>query len=150
MLGEELEDITTAIEVQEELRAFTEADQRKIEESRDVISAIEERVNILRRSCGETWDLLSERLTSELDRAPTALNDRVAEIERMVRTRSASPATTVEQNPTVQEDVARLESRIEARFQAFAREVDLPREEIAQSLEGHDKNLNGQEGRLLT
>ena len=59
----------------------------------------------------------------------------------MVHTRSASPATTVEQNPTVQEEVAQLESRIEARFQAFTREVDLLREEIVQSLEGRDKNL---------
>ena len=76
------------------------------------------------------------RATSELDRASTTLNDCVAEIERMVHTWSASPATTVEQNPIAPEDVAQLESKIETRFQAFTREVDLLREEIAQSREG--------------
>ena len=34
-----------------------------------------------------------------------------------------------------------LESRIEARFQAFTHEVDLLREEIAQSVEGHGRNV---------
>ena len=43
ILGEELEEISRAIEVQEELRAFKEADRRRIEEIRDVISAIEEK-----------------------------------------------------------------------------------------------------------
>ena len=57
-----------------------------------------------------------------------------------MQTRSASPATTVEQNLPVQEDLGRLESRIEARFQAFTHEVDLLREEISQSIERHDKN----------
>ena len=53
ILGEELEEISIAIEVQAELREFKEADRRNIEEIRDVISVIEYRVNILRRSCSE-------------------------------------------------------------------------------------------------
>ena len=101
------------------------ADLRRIEEIRDVISAIEERVNIVRRSQDDTWDLVSERLTSEVDRASAFLTERVAEVERAVQTRSASPATTVEQNLPVHGDLAPLESRIEARFQACSREVDL-------------------------
>ena len=62
------EEAVTAIELQEELRAFKEDDRGRIQEIRGVVSAIEERVNILRRARSETWDLLSERLTSEMDR----------------------------------------------------------------------------------
>ena len=96
MVGDEINEVIAPIEAQEELQASKEADRRRIEEIRDVIPVIqfEERVNILRRFRSETWDLLSERLTSELDRASTTLNDRVAEVERAVHTRSASPATT--------------------------------------------------------
>ena len=53
-------------------------------------------VNIVRRSQDDTWDLVSERLTSEVDRASATLTERVAEVERAVQTRSAPPATTVE------------------------------------------------------
>ena len=50
LLGDQIDEITTAIEVQEELQALNAADRRRIEEIREVITAIEERVNILRRS----------------------------------------------------------------------------------------------------
>ena len=63
-----------------------------------MISAIEERVNMVRRSQDDARDLISERLTSEVDRASATLTERVAEVERVVQSRSASPATTVEQN----------------------------------------------------
>ena len=56
-------------------------------------------------------------------------------------------ATTEEQNPTIQEDVAQLESRIEACLQALTREVDMLREEIAQSLEGQRQESQGMDRR---
>ena len=68
-----------------------------------------------------------------MERASATLNERVPEVERLMQFRSASPATTVEQNPTFHEDIARLDSRIEAGFQAFFREVDELREESGAS-----------------
>ena len=76
-----------------------------------------------------------------MDRISATLNERVAEVERVVQTRSASPATTVEQNPTLHEDIARLDSRIEAGLQAFSRKVDKLWEELSQSIDGQDKDL---------
>ena len=110
LLGDQIDEVTTAIEVQEELQAFKAADRRRIEEIREVIPAIEERVNIVRRSRDDTWELISDRVTSEMDRASATLNEHVAEVERVIQTRSASPATTVEQNATFHEDIARLDS----------------------------------------
>ena len=56
-----MDEITTAIELHEEFHAFKAADRRRIEEIREVITAIEERVNILRRAQDDTWELLSDR-----------------------------------------------------------------------------------------
>ena len=125
MLGDQLDEITTAIELQEEFHAFKAADRRRIENIREVITAIEERVNNLRRSRDDTWELLSDKATPEMDRAPATPNERVAEVERAMQTRSVSRATKVEQNPAFHEDIARLDSRIEAGLQAFSREVDV-------------------------
>ena len=66
----------------------------------------------------------------------------MAEVERTGQTRrSASPATTVEQNPTTHEDIAKFDSRMEAGFRAFSCEVDELREETTQSMEGQDRDL---------
>ena len=120
-----MDEVITAIEVQEELQEFKVADRRRIEEIRDVISTLEERVNVLRRAQDHTWELVSDRVTSEMGRALAKLHERVTEVEQVVQAQSASPATTVEQNPNYHEDLTRLEARIEAGFQAFAREVNL-------------------------
>ena len=45
-----MEEAVTAIELQEEFRAFKEDDWRRIQEVQDVVSAIEERVNLLCRA----------------------------------------------------------------------------------------------------
>ena len=44
------------------------------------------------------------------------MNERMIEVERAVQTQSASPATSVEQNQAIREDIVRLDSRIEAGF----------------------------------
>ena len=75
-----------------------------------------------------------------MERGSATLNKRVTEVERVARIQSVSPATTVEQNPTYHEDLARLEARIEAGFQAFTREVDLSREEVTQSIRCQGSN----------
>ena len=124
LFGDQMDEVATAIELQEEFLALKAADRRRIEDIREVIASSEERVNILRGSRDDTWEVVSDRLTSEVDRVSATLTERMAEVERAVQTRSASPATTVEQNPTLHEDIARLDSRIEAGFQAFSREVD--------------------------
>ena len=100
------------------------ATRRKIEELRQVIMALEDRVNILRRSRDDIW-LVSDRLTNEVDRVSATLSDRLAGIERQMQSQSATPATISDQNPVGQEEFAQLESRTKTRFQAFTNDVDL-------------------------
>ena len=92
-------DVNTSIELQEQLQAFIGGDRARIQEIRDVITGVDERE-------------MTPGKTSEVGRLSVTLTERMAEVERSVQTRSASPATTVEQNPTIHEDIARLDSRI--------------------------------------
>ena len=135
------ETVVSAIEVRKELQTFQDAVRRKVAEVREVITAIEERMNILRRAQEDAWELVTDRVASEVDRASATFSDRVTEVERVVQSQSASPASTNDQHPSVQENFVQLESRIEARFQAFTQEVDLLREEVAQSIEGNGKSV---------
>ena len=61
-LGDDIDEVTTAVDLQEEFQALKVADRRRIEEIREVIPAIEERVNILRRSRADTWEVISDRV----------------------------------------------------------------------------------------
>ena len=124
------------LEVQEQLNGFKGATRRKIDDIRQVIMALEDRVNILRRARHETWELANDRLTSELDRTSTSLSDRLTGLERMVQSQRASPAAASDPHQDDQEAFTLLESRIEARFQAFTHEVDQLRDELAHSAEG--------------
>ena len=140
-LKDEIDEVTTATDLKEEFQAFKVADLRRREEIREVITAIEERVNILRRSRGHTWEAISDRATTELDRVSATLSERVADVERAMQTQSATPATTLEPNPTIHEDIARLGSKIEAGFRAFSLDVDELREEMSQAIDGQEKDL---------
>ena len=136
-MGENTDEIRCSIELQEELQAFKVADQRRMWELRNAINDLEAKVNILHtRSRANTWEVVSDRVTSEIDRISATLNERMTEVERAVQTQSTSPATSVEQNQAIHEDIQKLDSRIEAGFRAFSRKVDEPREWTTQSVEG--------------
>ena len=66
----------TAVEVYEQLGGFKGATRRKIEELRQATVALEDRLNILRRSRDDAWQLVNDRLTTEVDRASATLSDR--------------------------------------------------------------------------
>ena len=99
--GSDDEAIVTAVEAHEQLGQFKGATRRNIEEVRQVIMALEDRVNILRRSRDDTWQLVNDRLTTEVS---ASLSDRVAGIERQMQ--SQSFATISHQSQFGQEEFA--------------------------------------------
>ena len=130
MTDDESDDrVVTAFEMQEQLNGFKGATRRRIDDVRRAIMALEDRVNILRRARRETWELVNDRLTSELDRTSASLSDRLTGPERLMQSQASAP-------PQVnQEEFTLLESRIEARFQACTQEVDRLSDELAHSVE---------------
>ena len=58
--------VVSPVEVREELQTFQDAVRRKVAEIREVITTIEERMNILRRAREDAWELVTDRVASEL------------------------------------------------------------------------------------
>ena len=83
----------TAVEVQEELNNFRELTRRKIHEIRQETNSLEAKIGVLERARSESWELVSHRLTSMLDRTATTLSDRMTELEQMVQSQGTTPAT---------------------------------------------------------
>ena len=144
-------DVHTSNELQEELQAFKRADRRRIEEIRRAINDVEAQVSILHRSHADTWEVVSDRVTSEIDRVSATLNERMAEIERAVQTQSALPATSVEQNQAIHEDIVRPDSRIEAGLGLSpAKLMNSERERLSQLKDKIETSRSGLEVTLLT
>ena len=53
----------------------------------------------------------------------------MTELEKMIQSQGTTPATGSDQPQISPEEFAMLESRVEARYQAFTQEVDQMREE---------------------
>ena len=61
----------------------------------------------------------------------------VSEVERAIQTHShPSPVTSANQSRIFQEDIQRLDSKVEVSLRAFSREVEELREQMTQSIEG--------------
>ena len=54
-------------QIEQEFHAFKVADRRRIEEIREVFTAVDERVSTLHRSREDTCELISDRVSSEMD-----------------------------------------------------------------------------------
>ena len=86
----------------------------------------------------DTWEVVSDRVASEISRVSATLNERVTEVERATQTHSnASPETSSDQSRAIQEDFQRLDSKVELSLRAFSREVEELRGWMTQSIAGH-------------
>ena len=92
-------------------------------------NSLEAKIGLLEQARSESWELGSNRLNSTLDRTANSLSSRMTELEKMVQSQRTTPATISSQPQTNSEELALIESRIEARYQAFTQDVDQMREE---------------------
>ena len=86
----------------------------------------------------DTWEVVSDRVASEISRVSDILNERAtSEVERVFQTHSnSSPATSTDQSRAIQEDIQKLDSKVEVSLRAFSREVEELWKWMAQSIEG--------------
>ena len=123
--------------MQEQLIAFKDTTRRKVHEIRQETDSLEAKIGILERARSESWELVGHRLHSTLDRTAFSLSDRMTELENMIQSQGTTPATRSDQPQINPEEIAQLESHIEARYQAFAEEVDQMREDWDRATQGH-------------
>ena len=76
--------------------------RRKIHEIRQETNSLEEKIGILERARSESWELVSHRLNSTLDRTANTLSDRVTELEQMMQLQRTTPAAGSSQPRSIQ------------------------------------------------
>ena len=125
---EDTSTIVTVVEVQEQLNEFKELTRTKIHEMRLENRSLEAKLDVLERARSGSWELISNRVHSTLARTANALSDRMTEIEQMAQSQRTTPATDSSQ-PQRTEGLTEIESRSEARHQAFIQEVEKTKED---------------------
>ena len=96
----------------------------------------------------KTWELVSQHLSTTLDKTVTSQAERL-ELEHAVQSQGTTPATGSDQPQISPEEFAVLESKVEARYQAFMQEVDQMREAWDRSTQEHCKSVKSwAQGRL--
>ena len=90
---EDTSTIVPAVEAQEQLSAFRDLTRTKIHEIRLETSSLEANIGVLERARSESWELISNRLNSTLDRTANTLSDRMTELEHTVQSQRTTPAT---------------------------------------------------------
>ena len=133
---EDRQPIVTALDVQEQLTKFQELTRGKIHEIRQESNSLEEKILILERARSESWELVSQRLNSLLERSVGTLSERMTELEQTVQSQRTTSAADRSSPQVPSEEITSLESGIEARYQAFSHEVERVRDEWERALAG--------------
>ena len=133
---DEQQPIVTAVEVQEQLNKFQELTRSKTHEIRQETNSIEGKIRILEIARSESWELISQRLNSLLERSVGTLSERMTDLEQTVQSQRTTPVTEASGPQVSSEAVASIESGIEARYQAFSHEVERLKDEWDPAIAG--------------
>ena len=83
----------TAVEVQEELDKFREATVKKICELNNALFSIEKEVRLLERAQSDSWEDISQWMSTLVDGSVTPLSGRLTDLEQTVQSRMTTPVT---------------------------------------------------------
>ena len=140
------EKVPTAIEVQEELTALTDTSYRKFHSIFNRLHTLEGMVGTIEHSREESWEAVSNRVSTLVESSVTSLSGRVTELEHALQSQRTTPVET--------EDVAMNAETWAASEQVIWAELgkvreqlqDVPRlyelfEKIQQAQQSHEKQL---------
>ena len=140
------EKVPTAIEVQEELTALSDTSYRKFHSIFNRIHTVEGMVGTFEHSREESWEAVSNRVSTLVESSVTSLSGRVTELEHALQSQRTTPVET--------EDVAMNAETWPASEQVIWAELgkvreqlqDVPRlyelfEKIQQAQQSHEKQL---------
>ena len=125
-LSKDLEEIPSSIELQAEFQELKQNNDDRMWQLRHAIGDLDARMTVLQsRFSTDSWEVVSDRVASEASRMSATLNERVAEVERAMLTRShSSPATASDQTRIAQEELQGLDFSVDASLRAFSREAE--------------------------
>ena len=147
-LNDENDDkVPTAIEVQEDLSELTDTCYRKFNSIFTRLTALEGMVGTLEHSREESWEAVSNRVSTLVESSVTSLSGRVTELEQALQSQRTTPVET--------EDMAMNEETWVAPEQVIWAELEkvkeqlqeVPRlhelfEKIQQAQQSHEKQLS--------
>ena len=119
------ERVASAVEVQEDLDKFKDKTMEKVREVSNALFALEREVQLFERARDDSWEAVSQQLSTLVDDSVGALSERLADLEQTVQSRMTTPVT--ETSATHVETWATIE-------QALISEVGKVRDEHTQSM----------------
>ena len=141
------EKVPTAIEVQEELSELTDTCFRKFHSIFTRLSALEGMVGTLEHSREESWEAVSNRVSTLVESSVTSLSGRVTELEQALQSQRTTPVET-EDTAMNEETWAASEQVIWAELEKVKEQLqEVPRmhelfEKIQQAQQSHEKQLS--------
>ena len=118
------ERVVSAIEVQEDLDKLKDKTMEKVREVNNALFALEREVQLFERARDDSWESVSQRLSTLVDDSVSALSSRLTDLEHAVQSRRTTPVT--EESATNVETWATIE-------QALISEIGKVKDEHTQS-----------------
>ena len=140
------EKVPTAIEVQEELTALTDTSYKKFHSILNRLHTLEGIVATLEHSREESWEAVSNRVSTLVEGSVTSLSGRLTELEHVLQSQRTTPVET-EDAVANAETWAALEQVMWAELGKVRDQAqDVPRlyalcEKIQQAQQSHEKQL---------
>ena len=139
--------VPTAIEVQEDLSELTDACYRKFDSIFNRLSALEGMVGTLEHSREESWEAVSNRVSTLVESSVTSLSGRVTELEQALQSQRTTPVETEDvdldaETWAASEQVIWAElGKVKEQMQEVPRLYELF-EKIQQAQQSHEKQLD--------
>ena len=124
---ESLLTFVTAVEVQEELGKFRDMSVQKIRELNSTRFSLEREVRLLDRARDDSWEVISQRLSTLVHDSITSLPSRLTDLEHTVQARMTTPVTKTSTTHVSSEALATIE-------QALISEIERVRDDHTKSM----------------
>ena len=116
------EPVLSAVEVKDDLDSFKDLTMSKAREVNNALSPLEGQVRLLARARSDSWDVISQRLSTMVNDSVGALSDRLNDLEHTVQSRMTTPVTDTSTTHVSLEALATIE-------QAFISEIGKVKDE---------------------
>ena len=87
------ERVVSAVEVQENLDKFKDKTMEKVREVNSALFALENEVRLFERARDDSWEAVSQRVSTLVDDSVGALSERLSDLEHTVQSRMTTPVT---------------------------------------------------------
>ena len=89
------EPVVSAVEVKEDLDKLKDLTLSKVREVNNALFSLEREVRLIERARNDSWEVISQRLSTVVDGSVSALSDRLTDLEHTAQSRMTTPVTDI-------------------------------------------------------